>query len=165
MKKFLSVTLAAAMVLSLAACGSSSSNEADSTAGAAEDKTYVIATDTVFAPFEFTDEENNFVGIDVDILDAIAQDQGFKYELQSLGFDAAVASLESGQSDGVIAGMSITDERKQKYDFSEAYYDSYVCMAVKDGSDIQGYEDLEVKTVAAKTGTQGADCAESLKDQ
>lgn len=166
MKKFLSVTLAAAMVLSLAACGSSSSNEADSTAaGAAEDKTYVIATDTVFAPFEFTDEENNFVGIDVDILDAIAQDQGFKYELQSLGFDAAVASLESGQSDGVIAGMSITDERKQKYDFSEAYYDSYVCMAVKADSDIQSYEDLEGKTVAAKTGTQGADCAESLKDQ
>ena len=166
MKKFLSVTLAAAMVLSLAACGSSSSNEADSTAaGVAEDKTYVIATDTVFAPFEFTDEENNFVGIDVDILDAIAQDQGFKYELQSLGFDAAVASLESGQSDGVIAGMSITDERKQKYDFSEAYYDSYVCMAVKADSDIQSYEDLEGKTVAAKTGTQGADCAESLKDQ
>lgn len=166
MKKFLSVTLAAAMVLSLAACGSSSSNEADSTAaGGAEDKTYVIATDTVFAPFEFTDENNNFVGIDVDILDAIAQDQGFKYELQPLGFDAAVASLESGQSDGVIAGMSITDERKQKYDFSESYYDSYVCMAVKDGGDIQGYEDLDGKTVAAKTGTQGADCAESLKDQ
>lgn len=166
MKKFLSVTLAAAMVLSLAACGSSSSNEADSTAaGATEDKTYVIATDTVFAPFEFTDEANNFVGIDVDILDAIAKDQGFNYNLQSLGFDAAVASLESGQSDGVIAGMSITDERKQKYDFSEAYYDSYVCMAVKADSDIQSYEDLEGKTVAAKTGTQGADCAESLKDQ
>lgn len=166
MKKFLSVTLAAAIVLSLAACGSSSSNEADSTAaGATEDKTYVIATDTVFAPFEFTDEANNFVGIDVDILDAIAKDQGFNYNLQSLGFDAAVASLESGQSDGVIAGMSITDERKQKYDFSEAYYDSYVCMAVKADSDIQSYEDLEGKTVAAKTGTQGADCAESLKDQ
>ena len=166
MKKFLSVTLAAAMALSLAACGSSASNEADSTAaGSAADKTYIIATDTVFAPFEFTDEENNFVGIDVDILDAIAKDQGFNYELQPLGFDAAVASLESGQSDAVIAGMSITDERKQKYDFSEAYYDSYVCMAVKADSDITGYEDLEGKTVAAKTGTQGADCAESLKDQ
>ena len=166
MKKFLSVTLAAAMALSLAACGSSTTNEADSTAAdSAADKTYVIATDTVFAPFEFTDEDNNFVGIDVDILDAVAKDQGFKYELQPLGFDAAVASLESGQSDAVIAGMSITDERKQKYDFSEAYYDSYVCIAVKADSGIQGYEDLEGKTVAAITGTQGADCAESLKDQ
>jgi ABC-type amino acid transport substrate-binding protein len=167
MKKFLSATLAAVMAVSLAACGSTgSSSETDSTqAAAASGKTYVIATDTVFAPFEFTDDSNNFVGIDVDILAAVAEDQGFQYELQSLGFDAAVASLESGQSDAVIAGMSITDARKEKYDFSDAYYDSYVCMAVKEGSDISGYEDLEGKTVAAKTGTQGADCAESLKDQ
>lgn len=58
--------------------------------------------------------------------------------------------------------MSITDARKQKYDFSDPYYDSYVCMAVKSGSSISGYEDLNGKTVAAKTGTMGATCAESL---
>ena len=52
-----------------------------------------------------------------------------RQDLQSLGFDAAVAALESGQADGTIAGMSITEERQKKYDFSEAYYDSYVCMA------------------------------------
>ena len=57
------------------------------------------------------------------------------------------------------------EERQKKYDFSEAYYDSYVCMAVKKGSNIKGYEDLKGKKVAAKTGTQGADCAESLKDK
>lgn len=166
MKKFLSMTLAAAMVLSLAACGGNGSKKEDSTqAGGTDDKTYIIATDTTFAPFEFTDADNNFVGIDVDIFAAIAEDQGIQYELQSLGFDAAVASLESGQSDGVIAGMSITDKRKEQYDFSEAYYDSYVCMAVAENSDIAGYEDLKGKTVAAKTGTQGADCAESLKEQ
>ena len=81
MKKFLSMALIAAMTLSLAACGGNSGNEADSTGAdnASSDKTYVIATDTVFAPFEFTDENNNFVGIDVDILAAIAEDQGFKY--------------------------------------------------------------------------------------
>ncbi|MCI5712995.1 MAG: transporter substrate-binding domain-containing protein, partial [Lachnospiraceae bacterium] len=89
-------------------------------------KKYVIATDTVFAPFEFTNAEGDFVGIDVDILDAIAKDQGFEYELQSLGFDAALVAVQSGQADGVIAGMSITDERKETFDFSEAYYDADV---------------------------------------
>lgn len=161
------MSLVAAMTLSLAACGSNSNNEADSTGAdnASSDKTYVIATDTVFAPFEFSDENNNFVGIDVDILAAIAEDQGFKYELNSLGFDAAVASLESGQSDAVIAGMSITPEREKKYDFSDAYFDSYVAIAAAADSDIKGLDDLKGQTVAAKTGTQGADCAESLKDQ
>ena len=96
---------------------------------------------------------------------AIAEDQGFKYELNSLGFDAAVASLESGQSDAVIAGMSITPEREKKYDFSDAYFDSYVAIAAAADSDIKGLDDLKGQTVAAKTGTQGADCAESLKDQ
>ena len=56
------------------------------------DKTWVIATDTVFKPFEYTDESGNFVGIDVDIVAAIAEDQGFKYELKSLGWDAAIAA-------------------------------------------------------------------------
>ena len=152
MKKFLSVALAAVMMLSLAACGSSSNKaESSSEGGSASDKTYIIATDTTFAPFEFTNDKNEFVGIDVDILAAIAKDQGFKYDLQSLGFDAAVAALESGQADGTIAGMSITEERQKKYDFSEAYYDSYVCMAVKKGSDIKGYEDLKGKKEAAMT--------------
>ena len=90
MKKFLSVALAAVMMLSLAACGSSSNKaESSSEGGSASDKTYIIATDTTFAPFEFTNDKNEFVGIDVDILAAIAKDQGFKYDLQSLGFDAA----------------------------------------------------------------------------
>ena len=129
---------AAALGLGLVGCGGSSSSDSGS-------KTYKIATDTSFPPFEFTDDSNNFVGIDVDLLKAIGDKEGFKYDLQSLGFDAAVAALESNQADAVIAGMSITDERKQKYDFSEAYYDSYVCMAVKDGGDVKGYDDLKGK--------------------
>ncbi len=163
MKKFLSIALAAVTAISLAACGSGASQSEDSTA--ASGKKYIIATDTAFAPFEYRDDSNELVGIDVDLLAAIAEDQGFEYELQSLGFDAACAATESGQSDATMAGMSITDERKKKYDFSEAYFDSYVCMAVQDGSDITGYEDLKGKKVAAKTGTMGADCAESLKDE
>lgn len=152
--------------LGLAGCGSSSSSSSNSGSSSSTfSKTYTVATDTTFAPFEFTNDSNQFVGIDVDLLAAIASAEGFNYNLQSLGFDAAVAALESGQADAVIAGMSITDTRKQKYDFSDSYYDSYVCMAIKADGDITGYDALSGKTVAAKTGTQGATCAESLKDK
>ncbi len=151
--RILALTLTAVFVFSLAACGKSA------------DTTYVIATDTTFAPFEFTDASGNFVGIDVDILAAVAEDQGFKYELKSLGFDAAVAALESNQADGVIAGMSITDTRKEKYDFSSPYYDSGVVIAAKADSSIASVEDLKGKTVAVKNGTEGATYAESVKDE
>ena len=130
------------------------------------DKTWVIATDTVFKPFEYTDESGNFVGIDVDIVAAIAEDQGFKYELKSLGWDAAIAACQAGQADGMIAGASITDERKESgWMFSDGYYTATQCMAVAENSDIKGFADLKDKQVAVKTGTQGASYAESLKDE
>ena len=128
-------------------------------------KTFVIATDTTFAPFEFQDGGGAYVGIDVDILKAIAADQGFQYDLKPLGFQAAVAALESNQADAVIAGMSITGERKVKYDFSAPYYDSGVVMAIRaDNETITGYENLRGQRVAVKGGTEGAAFAESIKD-
>ena len=130
------------------------------------DKTWVIATDTVFKPFEYTDESGNFVGIDVDIVAAIAEDQGFKYELKSLGWDAAIAACQAGQADGMIAGASITDVRKESgWMFSDGYYDSNQTLTVPEDSDIAGFADLSGKNVAVKTGTQGASYAESLKDE
>ena len=125
MKKLFALGMAAVMALSLAACGGAASStstassaaegassEAASAETAGSDKTWVIATDTVFKPFEYTDASGNFVGIDVDIVAAIAEDQGFKYELKSLGWDGAIAACQSGQADGMIAGASITQERK-----------------------------------------------------
>lgn len=130
------------------------------------DKTWVIATDTVFKPFEYTDESGAFVGIDVDIVAAIAEDQGFNYELKSLDWDASIAACQAGQADGMIAGASITDERKESgWMFSDGYYTATQCMAVAENSDIKGFEDLKDKQVAVKTGTQGAAYAESLKDE
>ncbi|HCX63770.1 MAG TPA: glutamine ABC transporter substrate-binding protein [Eubacteriaceae bacterium] len=130
------------------------------------DVVYDIATDTTFAPFEFQDDNGDYVGIDIDLLAAIAEDQGFEYELNPLGFNAAVAALESGQTDAVIAGMSITDERKEKYDFSEPYYDSGVVMAIDaDNEEVSSYEDLEGKKVAVKVGTEGATFAESISEE
>lgn len=77
----------------------------------ASDKKWVVATDTVFKPFEYTNENGEFVGIDVDLLAAIAEDQGFEYDLQSLGWDGAVAAVQSGQADAIIAGATIKQER------------------------------------------------------
>ena len=124
MKKLFAFGMASVMALSLAACGGAAST-ASSTAAAPADsasseaasaettgKKWVIATDTVFKPFEYTDASGNFVGIDVDIVAAIAEDQGFDYEMKSLGWDAAIAACQAGQADGMIAGASITDERK-----------------------------------------------------
>ena len=181
-KRMMAICLTLGMTASmLAGCGSSTGNDSSNTSSAAKEETsatesgntassasgkkYVIATDTVFAPFEFTDESGAFVGIDVDLLDAIAKDQGFEYELQSLGFDAALVAVQSGQADGAIAGMSITDERKETFDFSDAYYDADVTMAVAAGSSIASYDDLKGKKVAVKTATNGSDYAKSIADQ
>lgn len=172
-KKLLSLSLVAVMALGvLAGCSSSGSTEKEEekqeTEGEGTEATgekYIIATDTVFPPFEFTNEDGNFVGIDVDIVNAIAEDQGLDVEIQSLGFDAALLAVQSGQADGVIAGMSITDERKQTFDFSEPYFDADVTMAVAAGSDIKSYEDLAGKTVAVKTATNGAAYAKSIADE
>ena len=187
MKKFLAILLALGMIAGLlAGCGSAASavesaaeQAAETVASAAEDaaeavadalpgegKHFVIATDTVFRPFEFTDESGAFVGIDVDILAAIAEDQGFTYDLNSLGWDSAIAACQAGQADGMIAGASITDERKENgWIFSDGYYQATQCMAVAADSDIAGFDGLSGQTVAVKTGTQGAAYAESLKDQ
>jgi len=164
-RKSLIIVFAAIMVLVMAGCGSSST-ETDTTQADSSGKKWIIASDTVFRPFEYTDDNGDFVGIDVDILAAVAEDQGFEYELQSLGWDAAIAACQAGQADGMIAGASITEERKESgWIFSDGYYDANQVMAVKGDSDIGGFEDMKGKAVAVKTGTMSADYAESQKDQ
>ncbi|BDY26496.1 MAG: transporter substrate-binding domain-containing protein [Mycolicibacterium mageritense] len=130
----------------------------------ADGETYVIATDTTFAPFEFQDAQGNFVGIDMDLIREIAKDQGFNVTIKPLGFDAALQAVQANQADGVIAGMSITDARKKVFDFSDPYFESGVQMAVlKDDDEIKSYADLKGKKVAVKNGTEGAEFAESIK--
>lgn len=169
-KKALALIMATAMVFGLVGCGSTDTAEVSATTEAEEaaegttsDKVWVIATDTSFKPFEYTDDAGQFVGIDVDILAAVAADQGFEYELQSLGWDASIAACQAGQADGMIAGASITDERKESgWIFSDGYYDADQCMAVEASSDIDGFDDLAGLSVAVKTGTMSATYAESL---
>ena len=140
MKKILAVVLAAMMLV----C-----------AGAALAEDYAIGTDTAFRPFEYTDETGTLVGIDVDILTAIAEDQGFTFTIEPLGWDASIAACQAGQKDGMIAGASITDERKASgWIFSDGYYTANQSMAVAAGSSITSFEDLAGLSVAVKIGTQ-----------
>lgn len=132
---------------------------------AAAQKTYTIGMDVTFAPFEFANQDNKYVGIDLDLIKAIAKEEGFKVEIKPLGFNAAVQALEAKQIDGVIAGMSITPERKQKFLMSDPYYKSGVVMAVAKKSTIKSLKDLRGKRVAIKTGTDSADYANSIKQK
>ena len=105
-RKMLALTMAAVMAASMTACGGSkpaettaaattaesktgdaaAKSKADDTTAAASDKVYKIATDTTFAPFEFENDKGEMVGVDLDILKAISEDQGFQYELVVAGF-------------------------------------------------------------------------------
>lgn len=176
MKKSALVMAVTMAVLGLTACGGSdtaattaaaTTAAADTTAAASDsDKIWQIVTDTAFKPFEYTDDSGKLVGIDVDIVAAIAEDQGFKYEIKSIGWDASIAACQAGQADGMIAGASITDERKSSgWIFSDGYYDANQSMAVAENSDITGFDGLKGKSVAVKTASMSADYAESLKDQ
>ena len=111
--------------------------------GVTPSKTYIIYSDNAFAPFEFLDTATNqYTGVDMDILAAVAKDQGFKYEVKNEGFDASMGAVQSGQADGMIAGMTITEERKKTFDFSDGYFEDGQIMVVGANSNVTSIEDL-----------------------
>ena len=126
---------------------------------------YIIASDSSFAPFVFQDDSNQYTGIDMELIKAIAKDQGFTVEVTNPGFDAAINSVQTGQADGIIAGMSVTDTRKKTFDYSDPYYTANSILAVKDSSNIKSYEELKGKTVGVKTGTASQTFLEENKSK
>ena len=157
--KILSLMLVAVMAVAcFAACG-------DKEDVADNSKVYKIASDNAFPPFEYLDSETNtYVGVDMDIMAAIAADQGFKYEMANVGFDAALGQVQAGQADAVIAGMTIKPEREEIFDFSDGYFEDGQIMVVAANSDIDSMEDLKGKVVATKAGTMGLEYAEANKE-
>lgn len=130
----------------------------------AAEKTYQIGMDVTFPPFEFANDNNKYVGIDIDLFNAIAKDQHFKINWKASSFSGLIQSVQAGQLNGMVAGMSVTPERKGSFDFSDPYYNSGVVMAVSQNTDnIKGLNDLRGKTVAVKTGTTGAQYAQSIQ--
>ncbi|CAM3829943.1 transporter substrate-binding domain-containing protein [Mesobacillus thioparans] len=167
MKKIKILSFLMAMMLVLAACGTNDEANGDGDEGGSGDggKKYTVGTDTTYPPFEF-EEGGDYKGIDIDIINAIAEEEGFEIELKPMDFGGIIPAILADQLDVAIAGMSITDERKQKVDFSDAYFDAGLTLVVsEDNNDITSVDDLKGKVVAVKNGTTGAEHAEKIKEE
>ena len=168
MKKYLTIVAVAAlciiMTVSLAACGGSGEKKEES-----GEKTYTVLMNPDFPPFDTTDAESGDLdGFDVDMVNAIAEDQGFKVEWKSMEFDSLIPALEAGNGDIVASGMNgDVPERQEKVDFTDPYYKSGLVVLVKaDNTTINGEDDLtKDMRVASQSGTTGADEVNRLKDE
>ena len=162
MKKLLVFMMAALMLVALAVtgCGGEEKKAAE-----APEKVLRVATEPTFAPFEFQEEgSDKLSGFDMDLIRAIGAKMGYKVEIANMGFDALIPALNTGNIDVAIAGMSITDERKQAVGMSDPYYTSgLIVMVQKDNNDIKSIEDLKGKRIAAQIGTTGAAKAHSVE--
>lgn len=179
MKKNVFLVLLLGLILVVAAaCGSSDNTNSDETeannneentndgndnaANNEEKDVYTVATDNSYAPFEFINEDTNELeGFDVDLVTALADEVGIEIEIQQLEFDGIVAGLGSGKFDIGIAGMTITDERKENIDFTESYYEAGLILAVTDDhDDIESIDDVDDKTIATRVGSTSEDYLE-----
>lgn len=163
------MTMIMTMAMGLSACGNKvtiSVDNANNTDSPPKSKTYKIATNISAPPFEYKNFLGEYVGIDVDLLKWIAQAQGFGYEFVPMTMNEVYQALDAGEVDGAMAGIFITEERKEEYDFSDPYLGSGIAMAVTPSTtNINSYEDLAGKNVAVTRGTIAEAFAESIKDK
>ncbi|HSM24934.1 MAG TPA: basic amino acid ABC transporter substrate-binding protein [Anaerolineaceae bacterium] len=116
-----------------------------------------IATDATFPPFEMVDETTKeLIGFDIELMEAVAAQAGLQYEFVNLPFDPMLAGLSECQYDMAIAAITITDERKEQFLFSDPYVDAGQIITVKTGNtSINSKEDLSGKILGAQLGTTG----------
>lgn len=129
-------------------------------------KELIVGTEPAFAPFEFQKENSKeFIGFDMDLIRAIAKQMGYeKCTIQGMGFDALIPALDAKNIDVAIAGMTITDDRAKKVNFSKPYYKSGLAIVVnKDNNTINDIADLKGKRIAVQIGTTGAMEAEKIE--
>lgn len=138
----------------------------DNYEGALEGVTLTVGTDTSFVPFCFPDDNNEYTGFDIELLQAFSDYLGFEYELQPMDFTALLMSVQTNKLDMGMAGITITDERKEVMDFTDAYYDAGLQIFVKsDNEDIKQIADLEGKKLALKEGTASVEyVSENVSD-
>ena len=179
MKKLSAMLMAGAMMMSLAACGSSASSAsseavsseaassevassaASSEAASAAELTTVtpgkltMSTNAAFPPYESTDDNGNFVGIDIDVATAIAEKLGLELQVDDMDFDAALLAAQNGKSDLVMAGVTVTEDRQLVMDFSDSYATGIQSIIVKEDSDVATPDDLADKMIGTQRGTTG----------
>ena len=170
MKKFLAILLAAVMTMSfLTACGGKDvapadaagsetdtvDNEADAEGSEAlADGVLTVGTNAEFPPFEYVGDNGEPDGFDVALIKAIGEKLGVAVEVENMEFDSLVSSI-GNKIDVAIAGMTVTDERKNSVDFSNSYYDALQYVIVPEGSEIATFDDLAGKAIGVQLGTTG----------
>ena len=195
MKKALSLMTAAALVLSLAACGSTASSAASSEAASSETASsdaasseaasseaasetetaelstvepgkLIMSTNAAFPPYEMTTDSGEFEGIDIETAQAIAEKLGLELQIDDMDFDAALLAVQQGKSDMVMAGVTVTDERQNVMDFTDSYATGIQSIIVKEDSDIASVDDLAGKKIGTQRGTTGyLYCSDDFGDE
>ena len=161
-KKIVALVAAAAMVLSMAACGSTDNSSSDAKDGSAaaettktsDSDTLVMATNATFPPYEYVDGEE-YKGIDIEISQAIADDLGMKLQVDDMDFDSIIPAITTGKADMSLAGMTVTEDRKKNVNFSDSYATGVQVIIVPEDSDITGPDDLSDKLIGVQQGTTG----------
>ena len=132
MKKIISLIIASLMLITLC-CGFASCNK--------DDNVLVMATNAAFPPYEYV-EGGKFVGIDVEIAQAIADKLGMELQIEDVEFGSIIGGVVEGKYDMGMAGMTVTEERKQSVNFSNTYATGIQVIIVKDGSSIASLDDI-----------------------
>ncbi len=142
----------------LVACGG---NDAEGGDAQSDSQTLNVLTESGFKPFSFLDK-GEVVGFDIDLMDALMKEAGYKYELKNVGWESMLASVQSGEADLAIAGITMNEDRKQTYDFSSPYFESTHKIVFRSGENITSGEDIKNVKVGVQTGTTGAEAVEKI---
>ena len=162
-RSFMAAAAVSVAALAMTACGGSASSAASSvasSAAAAEPTTVeagklTMATNATFPPYEMTTDSGEIEGIDVDTAKAIAEKLGLELQIDDMDFDAALLSVQQGKADIVMAGVTVTDERKAVMDFSDSYATGIQSIIVPNDSEIASPDDLAGKKIGTQRGTTG----------
>lgn len=158
MKKIIAfLVLAISLVIFVSACGKQSAG----TTSGNQDKELLVGTDAVTPPFVFMDK-GEIVGFDVDLIRAILDEAGHKSKVENVGWDPLFTLAKEGQVDIGMTSITITEERKQTYDFADPYFESKLMILAKEGTDIKNAMDLKGKKVGVQNATTGQIALEKI---